>query len=153
MKIFTLKRETLVHANITVTWKFFSNPRNLSLITPAELGFKIRTQNLPAEISNDLLIEYSFVPLMGIRRKWITRIKNVQAPFLFVDEQNSGPYRSWIHTHTFKPYHGQTLMIDEVSYVLPRIFNASAFLESIIRNKVESIFDYRKNKIDELFNA
>lgn len=67
-------------------WVFFSNPRNLPRITPGTLGFKI-VSNPPEKIYNGLIIEYRVKPLFGIPVKWVSEIKDVSAPYQFVDEQ------------------------------------------------------------------
>ena len=41
------------------------------------------------------------------------------APHLFVDEQQSGPFRRWWHEHRFEPTAGGTLMTDVVEFEAP----------------------------------
>ena len=40
-------------------------------------------------------------------------------PFRFVDVQTRGPYRVWIHEHTFESRDGGTLVHDVVQYAVP----------------------------------
>ena len=42
MKIYTLKRKTVVAADLETTWDYFSNPKNLASITPPDMEFVIK---------------------------------------------------------------------------------------------------------------
>lgn len=63
-------------------------------------------------------IDYT-IKLHGIPMRWRTKITRWNPPYEFVDEQLKGPYRAWIHQHTFEEMgDGQTLMRDRVCYSL-----------------------------------
>src|SRR5947209_20427946 len=64
------------------------------------------------------LIDYT-IRLWGIRLRWKTRIAVWQPGVRFVDEQLSGPYKSWVHTHRLASANGGTDIEDEVVYELP----------------------------------
>lgn len=40
-------------------------------------------------------------------------------PTQFVDRQVRGPFRSWTHRHTFRPFQNGTLMTDRIEYRVP----------------------------------
>jgi ligand-binding SRPBCC domain-containing protein len=132
-------------------WQFFSSPKNLALITPPEMDFRILTPGLPEAIHEGLLIEYTVKPLGGIAVKWQTRIGLVLAPYQFSDIQEKGPYAYWKHTHVFIEQNGGTMMIDEINYKLPLGFIGRWIHKWFIRKKIEKIFEYRKNKLNKLF--
>ncbi|MER6974993.1 SRPBCC family protein [Nocardioides sp. NPDC000445] len=46
-------------------------------------------------------------------------ISQYDAPYRFVDEQESGPFRRWWHEHRFDPVAGGTLMTDVVELESP----------------------------------
>ncbi len=71
----------------------------------------------------------------------------------FQDAQERGPYRSWVHTHSFEEDAGGfgVTMRDRVEYALPlgvlgRVANAL-----VVRKQLEEIFDYRYRAILECF--
>ncbi len=132
-------------------WDFFSSAKNLSVITPPEMDFNILTQNLPEEIYEGMKIDYTVKPLLGIKMKWQTEISKVDQNFSFTDRQLIGPYKTWIHTHTFYPQKGGILMKDVVDYELPlgNLGNIMHWL--IVRNKIENIFVFRKLALEKLF--
>jgi ligand-binding SRPBCC domain-containing protein len=47
MKLYKLHREQIVEGDFKDIWKFFSDPSNLSKITPPDMNFKILTEDLP----------------------------------------------------------------------------------------------------------
>jgi len=46
-------------------------------------------------------------------------ISEYDAPYRFVDEQRSGPFKRWWHEHRFEPTSGGTLMTDVVEFESP----------------------------------
>ncbi len=151
MKTYSLEREIYIPSNIDEVWDFFSSPKNLQRITPPEMKFKILSNNLPECISDKLLIEYSVVPLLSIKVNWTTVIHNVDKPFFFVDEQLKGPYRKWIHKHSFHKTDNGTIMKDEVEYAIPFEPIGSLLLKKTIQKKLKHIFDYRTQAIKNIF--
>ena len=133
-------------------WDFFSDPKNLSKITPQSMGFIVRTE-LPDKMYEGLMIEYTVRPMLGIPMNWITEIKTVKNHSFFVDEQRKGPYKIWHHEHHFKEVEGGVEMTDIVSYELPLGFLGRLMHPILVKNKLKEIFDYRRQKVDELFIA
>jgi len=149
MKLYTLDSIQFINKPIEDVFEFFSNPDNLSVITPPKLGFKILTPT-PIKMSVGRLIDYK-IYLMGIPIHWRTLITEFDPPHTFIDQQIKGPYNIWHHTHTFQKVDGGVEIKDRVVYSIPfsilgRILN---FLW--IRKDLENIFNYRKKVIDELF--
>lgn len=133
-------------------WKFFSAPKNLALITPPELGFKIKTKLKNNEIYNGMIIDYTVKPLLGIPVHWQTEICKVLKPGFFTDRQLKGPYSVWEHTHTFEKSNGGVLMKDEIIYQLPFGIIGELVHKLTVRNKIKKIFSYRKMILNKLFS-
>jgi ligand-binding SRPBCC domain-containing protein len=73
-----------------------------------------------------------------------------EPPFRFVDQQLSGPYKQWIHTHTFKELApDKTHIEDEVRYRLP-LEPLGDMAHFIVRRELAYIFDYRQNAVAEM---
>ncbi len=132
-------------------WDFFSNPANLALITPPELGFRINT-NLPERIYDGLEIDYKVTPLLGIPLSWKTLISDVYAPLRFTDIQIKGPYLTWRHEHVFEKADDGVLVRDTVNYELPFGPVGRMANKFFIRKKINSIFDFREAKLNSIFN-
>lgn len=146
------KADQLLPINKMKAWDFFSSPKNLSLITPPEMDFKILSSLNGEEIFEGMKIDYSVKPLFGIAVHWQTEIYKVENQKYFIDRQAKGPYKIWEHTHTFSEANGGVLIHDVVKYKLPLGF-IGIFLNSIlIGKKIERIFAYRKKVLENLFN-
>jgi ligand-binding SRPBCC domain-containing protein len=152
MKIFEYQTELLLPISIDEAWKFFSSAKNLSLITPPEMSFKILTSLDGSEIYEGMLIDYQVKPLFGIPLKWQTQIIKVNKPFYFTDLQLKGPYSIWEHTHTFTETKNGVFMHDLVRYQLPLGFLGLIAHQAIVKKKIEDIFDYRKTVLNKIFN-
>ena len=149
--IHVLQSSQIINATIDRAWDFFSDPRNLSRITPPELDFKVLTA-LPERIHPGMMIEYRVRPLLGIPVRWLTEITHVEQGKFFVDEQRIGPYRIWHHEHHFKPLeNGRLEMTDKVTYVLPFSPFSEIMHPLIVKPQLAKIFAFREKAVNEIF--
>ena len=151
MKTHLLKREQFLPISIEEAWAFFSTPKNLAKITPEEMGFIIKTKLLDDEIYEGMKIKYIVKPVLGIPLNWITKIGVTQKPFLFTDMQEKGPYKLWEHTHSFEEKDNGVLVKDEVKYELPFGIFGDIAHSLFVKNKLKSIFDYRRQVLQKMF--
>lgn len=143
-----LTRVQTIHLPREEVFAFFSDAGNLEKITPPALGFRIITPQ-PIDIHEGTLIDYR-LRLRGLPIKWRTEISVWEPPFEFVDQQLIGPYRQWIHRHTFTEVGAnETLMEDEVRYRLP-FEPFGDLVHFIVRRELEMIFDHRMRVVEEL---
>ncbi len=126
---------------------FFANAANLDTLTPPWLNFHILTPP-PIAMREGALIDYR-LRVRGVPLRWRTRINRWQPPHRFVDEQLRGPYRQWLHEHTFEPRDGGTLARDRVRYAVPFDFLVHRWL---VRPDVEKIFAYRAQELRKRFS-
>jgi ligand-binding SRPBCC domain-containing protein len=144
MQVHTLHRKESFPLPVTAAWDFFSNPNNLPVITPPELGFEILTPDLPPRIYAGMMIAYRVRPLAGFPVTWLTEITHLREGEFFVDEQRAGPYALWHHEHRLRDAGaGSTEVEDLVTFRLP-IGRFGALLHRlVVRRKLEAIFDFR----------
>lgn len=129
---------------------FFADAANLGRITPPELNFAILTP-VPITMQPGTLIDYR-LQLHGVPFHWQSEITVWEPPTCFVDEQRRGPYREWIHRHTFSDTaDGGTLIEDEVRYRLPLAPIGEA-LHPLVRQQLEGIFAYRREAVTRLLD-
>ena len=99
MKVYKLKFKQVINSSLDDVFSFFSNPENLSKITPEKLGFNILTPT-PIKMKEGQLIDYS-IKLLGKKIRWRTMITEYIPKVKFVDQQLKGPYSMWHHTHEY----------------------------------------------------
>lgn len=149
MKYRILQTETLIQATREVVFDFFSKAENLNKITPENLQFKILTPQ-PIDMEKGTLIDYQ-LKLLSLPFYWQTEITHWEPPFKFVDTQVKGPYKRWVHEHTFLEKGNQTLMIDKVEFLSPGWFAEPIIHRLFVKNRLEAIFNYRGKVISDLF--
>lgn len=141
----TLERQQWVPTPLAETFEFFSRAENLGLLTPPWLGFEILTPT-PIPMCSGAIIDYK-ITMHGVPMRWKTRIEAWNFGESFVDRQVVGPYREWVHTHTFQAMDGGTLITDVVRYRLPFGFFGRIAHSVSVRAKLAAIFDYRYHAI------
>ncbi len=151
MAEYILRRELAVDLPREKVFDFFADAGNLERITPPELKFHILTPQ-PIHIVAGTLIDYT-LRMRGIPVKWRTEISVWDPPFAFVDQQLRGPYKQWIHRHTFTEIEtGKTMVEDEVRYRLP--FEPLGDLAHfMVRRELDHIFDYRQKTVTEMLQC
>jgi ligand-binding SRPBCC domain-containing protein len=150
MKPHVLEKTTIINKPLSTVFEFFSKAENLNALTPPELQFQILTP-LPIPMYPGSLINYK-IKLNGIPFHWKTVISKWDPPHCFVDEQLKGPYVKWHHTHQFKDLgDGRTEMIDRVEYLAPGWILEPIITALFVKKRVEQIFEYREEKLSELF--
>lgn len=142
-----LRAETRLATSVAAVFPFFSDARNLEALTPPWLRFEIETS--APEMQPGALIDYR-LRVRGIPIRWRTLIESFDPPNGFVDRQLRGPYRQWIHTHTFEALDGMTIARDEVRYwpLGGRVADAL-----VVRRDLRRVFEYRTARLVERFGA
>jgi len=139
---FTIEREQTIRRPAHEVFAYFSDPSNLEALTPPWLNFRVLKCSTP-EVRQGTTIDYR-LRLRGIPIRWRSLISTWAPPFEFVDEQVIGPYRSWVHRHTFVETPGGVLVHDHIDYSVPGGALVDRFF---VRRDLERIFDYRQDQL------
>ena len=149
--MYRLERTQQLNCTIDVAWNFFSSPHNLEKITPAKMKFLILS-DLKEEIFEGMIIDYKIRPLFNFPVRWTTRITQVDFQKSFTDFQQKGPYKTWNHNHQFEVNENGVLMKDIVDYQLPYGWLGDLVHSMLVKRKLERIFNFRYQVLEELFN-
>jgi ligand-binding SRPBCC domain-containing protein len=147
MKTFEFRDELWLPTPRDEVFDFFSQARNLELITPPWLSFKVLTPE-PIEMRRGTLIDYR-LGWHGIPLRWRSEIEEWDPPHRFVDTQLRGPYRLWHHQHVFDEVDGGTRISDHVRYAAP---GGALVNRLFVARDVRRIFDYRRETIKGVFS-
>lgn len=151
MAAHTIKTVQKIPVPLDKAWEFFSNPANLQAITPGNMGFTIISVHHGEKMYAGQIIEYRVKPFPVIPVYWMTEITQVMDKEYFIDEQRFGPYRLWHHQHHFTAIPGGVEMTDIIHYKNPLGFLGRMANHFFIRKKLERIFRYRFQKVEEIF--
>ena len=152
MKIYTLHKKQQLPISLDTAWKFLSNPKNLKIITPDYMSFNI-VSHIDRPLYTGQIIQYIMTPLLGIKTKWVSEITHIEEKKYFVDEQMYGPYALWHHKHFIKEIEGGVEMEDIIDYKVPLGILGQIVHPYIVKPKLEEIFNYRQQKLEELFGS
>ncbi len=147
-----LYKEQQLNCDIETAWQYFSSPRNLSKITPKEMGFTMLSKNTSEPITQGMVIDYTVSPLLKVPLRWRTQITQVQPNKSFTDFQQKGPYKYWNHLHEFIPNKGGVLVKDTVDYELSFGFLGQIVHRLFVKKKLAAIFDFRYRVLEKRFN-
>lgn len=147
--LYSISREQLVASPRAEVFAFFADAANLEMLTPSFLHFRILTP-MPIKMGIGTRINYS-IALVGVPMHWRTHIAKWRPQVSFVDEQESGPYAMWRHTHEFESRGQHTLIRDRVEYALPfgpfgRLAHAT-----VVKRTLKRIFDFRREAAGQIF--
>jgi ligand-binding SRPBCC domain-containing protein len=141
----TLERRVWLSQSLAEVFGFCSDAGNLEALRPSWLHFEIVTAE-PITMGRGTRIDYR-LRLHGAPVRWQADITEWEPPHRFVDEQLQGPYRLWVHEHTFEERDGGTLARDVVLYAVP---GGWLIPELFVKRDLQRVFDYREAELREL---
>lgn len=148
----SILKKQILKTDLNTAWQFISHPGNLEKITPPEMNFFVIGDIKDKKMYAGQIIEYYVNPFKGVNTYWVTEITHVKEKEFFVDEQRFGPYAFWHHQHILKQTANGIEMTDIIHYKLPFGWIGRLVNNLIVKKKLERIFDYRREKLDDLFN-
>jgi ligand-binding SRPBCC domain-containing protein len=139
MKTFTLDRTIWLPRPTDEVFAFFSDAHNLEIITPPWMHFKTVTPD-PIVLAAGTHFEHR-LRVKGIPVRWESEITAWNPPHSFVDEQRRGPYRFWIHQHTFASRDNGTDVSDHVKHGVP---GGALINYLLVAPDLRKVFAYRR---------
>jgi ligand-binding SRPBCC domain-containing protein len=151
--MYQLRKTQNIFIPVKEAWEFFSQPENLVKITPSNMNFKILSRSDAGEMYPGMIITYKVSPLFNLSLNWTTEISQIKEYKYFIDNQIQGPYKIWHHEHHFNETENGTEMRDVLFYEVKFGFLGQLLHKLFIRKRIEEIFNYREDKIKELFGS
>jgi ligand-binding SRPBCC domain-containing protein len=148
-KTYSFECEIVIPRPREEVFNFFQKAENLQKLTPEFLDFEILTPT-PIVMQEGTLIDYR-LKLWGVPVNWKTRISEWLPMERFQDVQLSGPYKVWIHTHSFSDSGEHTLMRDRIQYRPRGGILAPLLNRFFVAANIRKIFEYRTERILDIF--
>ena len=79
--------------------------------------------------------------------RWLTEITAWEPPHRFIDRQVRGPYRLWVHEHTFEERDGGTVVGDRVNYAVPGGPLEPLVHRLVVGADMARVFAYRRDQM------
>ncbi len=146
-----LERTQVIPRPRSEVFAFFENAKNLEVMTPPFLHFRLVTPE-PIVMKKGTLIDYRLA-MFGLPFRWRTEIAEYDRDVSFVDIQLRGPYRVWRHTHRFFDVPGGTRMDDHVEFEIPFGPLGTVARILVVERLLKRIFDYRAQAMATRFGT
>ena len=146
----TVEFITTIAAPLAKVWAFHEDvARSLPALSPPADQVKLESVDLPPRVGMKVIIlaKGPFGPLRWVA-KYVEHVPPHAVVFgeeaRFVDEQESGPFKSWRHSHEFEAVDAKTTrMVDRITYRIgwgPLGWIADVLL---VRRKLRAMFAHR----------
>lgn len=152
MKLERLHTVQRLPIQIEEAWDFFTSPKNLRLITPPWLDFRL-ISDPPEYMHPGTIVASEIRPLPGISLKWISEITHIRPPHFYITEQRFGPFKMWHHEHHFKAHEEGIEIEDIVMYGLYLGPLGALVHDLYVRKKLHEVFTYRAQAIEKRFGS
>jgi ligand-binding SRPBCC domain-containing protein len=161
--------ESWVPAPIERVFRFFSDPHNLTAISPPSSGARLKSLHLVpprvpdvqgteqlAGAGSEIVLSIRLLPYFPVRGSWTAKIIEYQWLDHFRDVQVRGPFKKFEHTHSFLPERrgriAGTVVRDHVEYDVgfgPLGILANALL---VRSMLRQMFAFRQTATERAFS-
>jgi len=141
VKTETFVRRSRMEASAAEVYAWHALPEALEKLTPPGEPVKIIEKTGGTERGGRVVLEVGKWPF---RQRWVAVHGDFELGRYFSDQQVSGPFAYWKHTHTFEPQGpAASILEDRVEYALPFGFLGRWFRGWFVRRKLERLFKYR----------
>lgn len=145
--LFRLTTSQILQTTPERAFSFFSNPYNLAYLAPPWLEFRL-LEDGGGLVSKGVEFRYT-MKWLGVRMPWRSRVVSSHPPGDFTEIQAIGPFRIWVHLHTFGQAPEGTLVKDRVDYRLPLGMAGRMVHIWIVERQLREIFTYRAARLEE----
>jgi ligand-binding SRPBCC domain-containing protein len=136
-----------IDAPVEVLFAFHEHPKALERLTPPHQKVEVLERTNGIQEGSRVVIRSHVGPFPIV---WHALHTVYIKDRLFVDEQESGPFRTWIHRHEFASEENGSRLTDSISYQMKGGVIAEAFGGWIVQWQLKTMFTWRHN-VTKLF--
>ncbi|GAB4197355.1 MAG: SRPBCC family protein [Coleofasciculaceae cyanobacterium] len=127
---------------VAAVWDAHEDVRFLERLIPPFPLVRLKESNLVAGLDTQLTLRFE---LFGIGADWRLKITHWDPPVCFKDEQVSGPFQFWEHTHRFMALTAEsTRIVDSVKFELNPLLDGT-----VMRWGLEALFKLRMQNLKQ----
>jgi ligand-binding SRPBCC domain-containing protein len=136
------RKETAIEAAAELVFAWHERPEAFGKLTPPwERVRVVERSGEGLETGTRVVLEMRVGPF---RQRWVALHTAYEKGRMFRDEQVSGPFARWVHSHRVEPVAGgRSRLVDEIDYALPFGWLGRLFGGGLMRRKLERMFEYR----------
>ncbi len=127
---------------LDVVWKAHEDVKLLERISPPFPVIRLKESNIVCGLNAQFTVR---VEMVGWGMDWQVKITHWDPPTCFIDQQVSGPFKFWEHTHHFMPITADsTRMVDSVQFEFNPLLDGT-----VIRLALEAMFKARMQNLKQ----
>lgn len=127
---------------------FFSKPRNLVQLAPADLNLELLTGPEIMQLGSRLVWKGR---RWGISQQIVQEVSTFDHEQLISLEQKQGPFVRWLHAHHFEPTDSGTKITEKIDFEPPGGMLGFVVTANTIRKDLDKLLAYREKKLKEIF--
>jgi ligand-binding SRPBCC domain-containing protein len=126
---------------------FFIQPANLVKVSPPELSMKLTGGPERLALGSCVTLDGR---RWGIAQRIVSEVIDFQPGVTFTDAQTKGPFRKWVHRHTFATVPGGTEVKDRIEYEPPGGMLGLVATVTRIDADLKWVFGFRQKQLARL---
>lgn len=137
-------KKSLIAAPANWVFSWHEEPDAIERLTPPWERVRVVERSADGiNIGTRITLQMSIGPL---RQRWVAVHTAYEPGRMFRDEQVSGPFKLWVHTHSVEPRGSDCcILTDDIQYQLPLGLIGRLAGGWLVRRKLSRLFDYRHN--------
>ncbi len=143
-----ISQSSLVNCRPRDLFRYFSKPSNLQSSSP--MIPSITFHSVGPLLGKGQVIKFDLSYSMFCIT-WTSRVTKFQPFEYFEDTQLDGPFRHWVHRHTFEESGEKTLVHDEIEYEVGLGILGQIMDKLVIRYQVDRMLRNRVDRATEKF--
>lgn len=137
----TFERRTVVPVTAQELYDWHARPGAFERLNPSFDPVEVEERRGGLEVGARTVIR---LPLGPVKQRWVAEHTACEPGRMFRDEQTSGPFAKWVHTHLFEPRaDGTSELVDRIEYELPMGALGELLGQRFTASTLERNFRYR----------
>jgi ligand-binding SRPBCC domain-containing protein len=140
---------TTISRPLAEVFEFLCHPANLIELTPPDYNMRLVEGPEKAGLGAQIVLQ---TRRWGFSQRIVQKITAFELNRLITDEQVEGPFKKWAHSHILEEVPGGTRMTDRVEFESPGGLLGFVFTEDAVENELQELFEFRTQKLNEIFS-